>query len=213
MSLDIISGETMIIKVKYTNLLESFSRKIVVDKSIKLKELENKIRERFDVDFDQSVEIFYIDDDKDRIAISFEDELALALENGKLQTFEIIVDEFCVYPEVPNGKVGECVEILIESKYLTIANATSSNTKAWGTYIHTNDSDIVKTLANSEKIKLNEVAPPYNIVAVLLFVPGCINYIGSVSQGVRTMDFGPYDTSYIIKGVRAVPIHEKAYLK
>ncbi|CAG8536966.1 13316_t:CDS:2 [Funneliformis caledonium] len=181
----------MIIKVRYTNLREVFSRNIVINKNIKLKELEAKIRERFDVGYDENVEIYYIDDDKDRIAISFEEELALAMENGKIQTLEIVtkpktVDDICVYPDVPNGKEGECLEVLIESEYLTIANATNSDTKAWGTYIYTNDSDVVKTLVHSEKIKLPATAPPYNVIATLRFLPGCIKYIGSASQGDRT---------------------------
>ncbi|CAG8556679.1 15343_t:CDS:2 [Funneliformis mosseae] len=198
--------ETMIIKVRYTNLREVFSRNIVINKNIKLKELEAKIRERFDVGYDENVEIYYIDDDKDRIAISFEEELALAMENGKIQTLEIVtkpktVDDICVYPDVPKGKEGECLEVLIESEYLTIANATNSDTKAWGTYIYTNDSDVVKTLVHSEKIKLPATAPPYNVIATLRFLPGCIKYTGSASQGVNSLNFGPYETSYIINGL------------
>jgi len=41
------------------------------------------------VGYDKKIEIFYTDDEKDRVVVSFEDELVLALENGNT-LFEIV---------------------------------------------------------------------------------------------------------------------------
>src|ERR1043165_9070631 len=115
-----------------------------------------------------------------------------------------------VYPQLPKGKICECVEVLIEPQYLTTDNATSENTKAWGTFVYTEDSDVVKALVHSGKIEVSENPPPYNIIATLRFIPGCIRYVGSTSQGITTFDFGAYQSSYYIDDVRTIPLSEKA---
>uniref|UniRef100_A0A1D1YG60 RXT3-like protein C1259.07 n=1 Tax=Anthurium amnicola TaxID=1678845 RepID=A0A1D1YG60_9ARAE len=211
-----LNNDTMIIKAKRTNHGETTARRIHVEKDIKLEELEYKIRERFDISYDKGVELFYVDEDNDRVVVTFEDELTLALGSNKVPVFEIVVkprviDSEYTYPQVPRGKPGDCVEILVESQFLTLANAMRDDTKAWGTYAYTNDSDIVKVLAHSEKIDLPENPPPFNAIITLRLLPGNLKYIGSTSQGITTLNYGPYDSSYIIESVRTVPIHEKAY--
>ncbi|CAB4405149.1 unnamed protein product [Rhizophagus irregularis] len=208
--------EFMIIKARHTSHGETKARKIYADKNIKLEELEYKIRERFDISYEKGIEIFYLDEENDRVIVSFEDELMLALRNSKIPVFEIIVkpktvDNECIYPQVPKGKPGDCVEVLVESQYLTLPNAMRDDTKAWGTYSYTNDSDIVKVLAHSEKVDLPDDPPPYNVIATLRLLPGNLKYIGTTIHGITTLNYGPYDLSYIIESIRLVPISEKSY--
>ncbi|GBC00738.1 hypothetical protein RclHR1_03960012 [Rhizophagus clarus] len=206
----------MIIKARHTSHGETAARRINVDRQIKLDELEYKMRERFDISYEKGIELFYLDEDNDRVIVSFEDELALALESSKIPIFEIVVkpkvvDSECTYPQVPKGKPGDCVEVLVESQYLTLANAMREDTKAWGTYTYTNDSDIIKVLAHSEKIDLPDDPPPYNVIVTLRLLPGNLRYIGTTTRGVTTLSYGPYDLSYILENVRTVPINEKTY--
>ncbi|CAG8821167.1 6635_t:CDS:2, partial [Racocetra fulgida] len=63
----------------------------------------------------------------------------------------------CTYPHVVKGKIGEIVEILIESRWLTIINATREDTIAWGTDIFTDDSDVVK-------VDLTDTPPQHDLV-------------------------------------------------
>jgi len=50
----------------------------------------------------------------------------------------------CLYPETAKGQPGEAVEVWVAAQYLTIANATREDTKAWGTFVYTDDSDVLK---------------------------------------------------------------------
>nr|CAG8607438.1 60_t:CDS:2 [Entrophospora candida] len=161
-----------------TNNIETVTRKISIHKNIKLEELEYKIRERFNINYDKGIDIFYIDEENDRIYVTHEEELLLVLKN--------------------------IVDVLIESKYLTTSYVSKSGTKAWGTYIFTDDSDIVKALAHSEKIELTDTPPSHNVIATIRFLPGCLEYVGSTNQGISTLDFNEYDLSYVIESVRTV---------
>ena len=109
------------------------------------------------------------------------------------------------YPQIHKGKPGDCVEVLVESEYLTMGNATRSDTKAWGTYIYTDDSDIVRVLGHTGKVALPDTPPDYNVIATLRYTTGNLKYLGSVSNGVTTMDYGPYEISYYLESVRVVP--------
>ncbi|CAJ0650770.1 14811_t:CDS:2, partial [Entrophospora sp. SA101] len=60
-----------------TNNIETVTRKISIDKNIKLEELEYKIRERFNINYDRGIDIYYIDEENDRIYVTHEDELLL----------------------------------------------------------------------------------------------------------------------------------------
>ncbi|CAG8546375.1 7864_t:CDS:2, partial [Diversispora eburnea] len=210
--------ETIIIKARCNVDEGQVARKIVIDKNIKLEELEYKLRERFDVSYDKRVELYYLDE-QDHIAVTFEDELALAMESSKVPIFELVVkqkaiDGFYTYPKVSKGKPGDVFEVLVESQWLTITNATRDDTKAWGTFIYTDDSDVVKALAHTEKVELTDIPPEYNVIATVRFLPGCLKYYGSSCQGITTMSFGPYISSFIIEEVRVIAApsyNEKSY--
>ncbi|CAJ0841021.1 387_t:CDS:2 [Entrophospora sp. SA101] len=159
-----------------TNNIETVTRKISIDKNIKLEELEYKIRERFNINYDRGIDIYYIDEENDRIYVTHEDELLLVLKSQESPKFDVVVKS-------------------VKSK---------SGTKAWGTYIFTDDSDIVKALAHSEKIELADTPPSHNVIATIRFLPGCLEYVGSTNQGISTLDFNEYDLSYVIEGVRTV---------
>ncbi|CAG8597946.1 13530_t:CDS:2 [Acaulospora colombiana] len=206
-----MKGEVTTIKVRYNSGGTRIARRITISKYIKLEELEYKIRERFDVSLDKRIEIYYLDDEGDHIAITFEEELALALESPNALTLELVVkpkiiDAFYTYPKVSKGSPGDITEVLVEDQWLTIPSATRNDTKAWGTHIYTGDSDLVKALVHTEKIELTDLPPRYNVIATLRFLPGCIKYIGSTSQGITTLNYGPYDLSYVIEDVRTVPL-------
>jgi hypothetical protein len=49
------------------------------------------MRERFDISYEKGIELFYLDEDNDRVIVSFEDELTLVLESSKIPVFEIVV--------------------------------------------------------------------------------------------------------------------------
>ena len=93
----------------------------------------------------------------------------------------------------------------MKSEYLTLANAMISDTKAWGTYIYTDDSDIVKVLGHSGKIALTDSPPRYNVIVALRYTYGNTKYSGSSSNGITTMDYGPHNKSFYIENVRTVP--------
>ncbi|RIA93863.1 hypothetical protein C1645_818834, partial [Glomus cerebriforme] len=84
-----MKGETVTIKARYTNYGETTARKISISKNIRLEELEYKLRERFDLSYDKKIDLYYIDEDNDRVIISFEDELASAMESSKTPIFEV----------------------------------------------------------------------------------------------------------------------------
>ncbi|CAG8665517.1 6478_t:CDS:2 [Dentiscutata erythropus] len=206
-----MTDENVIIKAKYVVYGESIARKLVVSKDIKLEELEYKLRERFNVNYDRGVEIYYIDDDNDHIIITFEDELALALESSKLPVFGLTIkpknfDKVCTYPRLVKGKIGELIEVLIESRWLTTSNATREDTIAWGTDIFTDDSDILKAVTHSEKVDLTDIPPRHDLIVTIRFLPGCLKYSGSARQGINTLSYGPHESSYIIEEVRIIPI-------
>ncbi|GBC07100.1 hypothetical protein RclHR1_07250002 [Rhizophagus clarus] len=201
----------MIIKVRHTNHGETTTRRFKIDRHIKLDELKNKMCERFNINYEKGIKLFYFDEDNDHVIVSFEDELTLALESNKVPIFEIvdkpkIVDRECIYPQVPKGDPGDCVKILVESQYLTLANAMRKDTEAWGTYIYSNDSDIVKVLVHSEKMGLADDPPPYDVIVTLRLLPGNLKYIGTTNRGVTTLNYGPYDLSFIVENVRIVPV-------
>ncbi|CAG8522057.1 18852_t:CDS:2 [Acaulospora morrowiae] len=206
-----MNSEIVVIKARYNLGKRKIARKLLIKKDIKLVDLEDKLHDRFDVNYDKKIEIYYLDEEKDYVAITHQEELALAMETEDSLTLELIVkskivESFCTYPKISRGNPGDIIDVLIEDQWLTLSNALRDDTKAWGTHIYTEDSDVVKALAHSEKIDLADLPPQYNIVATLRFLPGCIKYIGSTVQGITTLNYGPYDLSYIIEDVRAVPL-------
>ncbi|CAG8642979.1 11779_t:CDS:2 [Gigaspora margarita] len=199
-----MTDENIIIKARHVVSGELVARKLVVNKDIKLDDLEYKLRERFNVSYDRRIELYYIDDDNDHIIITFEDELALALESSKLPVFGLTVkpktvEKVCTYPHIIKGKFGELVEVLIESRWLTITNATREDTIAWGTDIFTDDSDIIK-------VDLTDTPPQHDLVVTVRYLPGCLKYNGSSRQGITTLSYGPYELSYMIEDIKAIPI-------
>ncbi|CAG8640774.1 1668_t:CDS:2 [Dentiscutata heterogama] len=201
----------MIIKIRYKRDGKQVARKIDIRKNISLEELEQKLRERFDISYDKRVELHFLDEENDRIVISFEDELALILASQKAPIFELtvktkVVDNFYNYPKVAKSKPGETAEVLIQSKWLTTASIIRRDTKVWGTWIFTDDSDIVKALVHLGKIELTEQPPQYNLIVSLRYLPGCLKYLGSINEGVSSEDFGPHDASYIIESFRTVAL-------
>ncbi|CAG8456767.1 850_t:CDS:2, partial [Scutellospora calospora] len=208
--------ENMIIKARYKLYGKQISRKINIRKNISLEELEQKLRERFDITYDKRIELYSPDEDNDLIVISFEDELALILASQKFPIFELIVkpkvvDNFYIYPNVIKSKPGETAEIFIKSKWLTTASIMRQDTKVWGTGIYTDDSDIIKVLVHLGKLDLTEQPPQYNLIVVLRYLPGCLKYVGSTNEGVTSEDFGPYVTSYMIDSFRFVPSTKEDY--
>ncbi|CAG8495761.1 2090_t:CDS:2 [Dentiscutata erythropus] len=197
----------MIIKIRYKRDGKQIARKIDIRKNISLEELEQKLRGRFDISYDKRVELHFLDEENDRIVISFEDELALILASQKAPIFElIVVDNYYTYPKVAKSKPGEIAEVLIQSKWLTTASIIRRDTKVWGTWIFTDDSDIVKALVHMGKIELTEQPPQYNLIVSLRYLPGCLKYLGSTNEGVSSEDFGPHDASYIIESFRTVAL-------
>ncbi|CAG8772069.1 10620_t:CDS:2 [Gigaspora rosea] len=199
-----MTDENIIIKARHVVSGELVARKLVVKRDIKLDDLEYKLRERFNVSYDRRIELYYIDDDNDHIIITFEDELALALESSKLPVFGLtvkpkVVEKVCTYPHIIKGKFGELVEVLIESRWLTITNATREDTIAWGTDIFTDDSDLIK-------VDLTDTPPQHDLVVTVRYLPGCLKYNGSSRQGITTLSYGPYETSYIVEDIKAIPI-------
>ncbi|CAG8473956.1 9704_t:CDS:2 [Cetraspora pellucida] len=205
-----MGDENVIIKARHVVSGELVARKLVVSKDIRLDDLEYKLRERFNVSYDRRIELYYIDDDNDQIIITYEDELALALGSSRIPVFGLYVkpksvDKVCTYPHVVKGKIGETVEILIESRWLTIINATREDTIAWGTDIFTDDSDVVKAVTHSEKVDLTDTPPQHDLIVTIRFLPGCLKYAGSTRQGITTMSYGPYELSYIVDDVKTIP--------
>ncbi|KAF0546650.1 Rxt3-domain-containing protein [Gigaspora margarita] len=201
----------MIIKVKYKHDGKHIARKIDIRKNISLEELEQKLRERFDINYDKRVELHFLDEENDRIVISFEDELALILASQKAPIFELIVkakvvDNFFTYPKITKSKPGEIAEVFIESKWLTTASILRRDTRIWGTLLYTDDSDIVKALVHLGKLELTEQPPSYNLIVSLRYLPGCLKYIGSSNEGITSEDFGPHDASYVIESFRIVAL-------
>ncbi|CAG8579509.1 15771_t:CDS:2, partial [Cetraspora pellucida] len=187
------------------------ARKIDIRENISLEELEQKLRERFDISYDQRVELHSLDEEDDRIVVSFEDELALILASQESPLFEMIikpkvVDSFHTYPKVAKSKPGDIVEIMISSKWLTTASITRKDTRIWGTWIFTDDSDIIKALVHVGKLELTEKPPEYNLIVAIRYLPGCLKYVGSTNEGITSEDFGPHDTSYIIESFRMLAL-------
>ncbi|CAG8444562.1 3433_t:CDS:2 [Ambispora leptoticha] len=207
-----MENSVIIIKVRYlSNFGEALARKIPIHKEIGLEELEVKIRERFEITNDKRIELCYTDEENDRVVISYEDELYLSLQNENPPTFDLIVKSKIIgnaflYPQPLKGNPGEEVDVWIPAKYLTLEHALNEVTKAWGTHIYTDDSDLVKVLVHSEKLLLDELQPKYNVVATIRFLPGCIKYFGSENHGITTFDYPAYGTSIVVEGVRMVPL-------
>ncbi|CAG8751318.1 14357_t:CDS:2 [Cetraspora pellucida] len=193
----------MIIKIRHKRDGKQVARKIEISENVSLEELEQKLRERFDIKYDQRVELYYLDEENDRIVVSFEDELALILASQESPLFEmIVVDNFYTYPKVSKSKPGEVAEIMVPSKWLTTASIIRKDTKLWGTWIFTDDSDIIKALVHLGKLELTENTPEYNLIVTLRYLPGCLKYIGSTNEEVTSEDFEPHDTSYVIESFR-----------
>ncbi|KAF0462687.1 Rxt3-domain-containing protein [Gigaspora margarita] len=160
-----MTDENIIIKARHVVSGELVARKLVVNKDIKLDDLEYKLRERFNT-----------------------------------------VEKVCTYPHIIKGKFGELVEVLIESRWLTITNATREDTIAWGTDIFTDDSDIIKAITHSEKVDLTDTPPQHDLVVTVRYLPGCLKYNGTSRQGITTLSYGPYELSYMIEDIKAIPI-------
>uniref|UniRef100_A0A1D1YW51 RXT3-like protein C1259.07 n=1 Tax=Anthurium amnicola TaxID=1678845 RepID=A0A1D1YW51_9ARAE len=206
---------SIIVKVKYDTPTESMARNFYLPSKVRLEDLEYKIRERFEITSDLKVELCYIDEDGDRIMITHDDDMLLALSQERKPTFELLVkskvsEEMCLYPETAKGQPGEAVEVWIAAQYLTVASATREDTKAWGTFVYTDDSDILKALVHADKICLAHVPPPFNVIATIRFLPGCVSYIGSTRNDITTQSYDNYGTSYVIEHVRLVPAMARA---
>ncbi|CAG8467753.1 590_t:CDS:2 [Ambispora gerdemannii] len=199
------------IKVRHlTNVGEAIARKLPIHRNIGLEDLELKIRERFEISNEKKIQLCYTEE-QDRVIISYDDELYLSLQGEKTPTFDLMIKSKVIgntflYPQPLKGSPGELIDVWIASEYLTIDHALNEATKAWGTHIYTDDSDLVKVLLHSEKILLDELPPRYNVVVTVRLLPGCIKYIGSACHGIITNDYPAYGTSIVIEGVRTVPL-------
>ncbi|CAG8633838.1 14340_t:CDS:2, partial [Dentiscutata heterogama] len=116
----------------------------------------------------------------------------------------ISLDNVLTYPNISKGKDGDVIKVLIESRWLTITNAAGKN--AWGTDIYTSDSDLVKAVAHSEKIKITDKPPQHNIIVTIRFLPGQLSYNGSTRQGIITNNYGSWGLSYPIEDVKTIPL-------
>ena len=56
-------------------------------------------------------------------------------------------------------------------------------------------------------IKLTTTPPPYNIIAIFKILPGQSSYSGSYSNGIETLNYGSWSSSFSIESIRYEPIN------
>ena len=65
-------------------------------------------------------------------------------------------------------------------------------------------------LVHADKICLAHIPPPFNVIATVRFLPGCVTYVGSTRNDITTQSYESYGTSYVIEHVRLVPAMARA---